>query len=140
MFCRSCSTCSCISDVFVGRKVISTSYSSAILKVSCHSPTVCPLVVTAVHRSHKPRREDERGVPMAGTGSQQGDGKDASEKPRQLKPLLQQMPLIPPGRRCQRGHVLRIAVPGAQRLPLVQWLSARMRRAGAARPTFSFVI
>ena len=34
VFCRSCSTCRCISDVFVGRKVISTSYSSAILKVS----------------------------------------------------------------------------------------------------------
>ena len=30
---RSCSTCRCIFDVFVGRKVISTSYSSAILKV-----------------------------------------------------------------------------------------------------------
>ena len=33
VFCRSCSTCRCIFDVFVGRKVISTSYSSAILKV-----------------------------------------------------------------------------------------------------------
>ena len=33
VFCRSCSTCRCISDVFVGRKVSSTSYSSAILKV-----------------------------------------------------------------------------------------------------------
>ena len=37
VFCRSCSTCRCISDVFVGRKVISTSYSSAILKV-CPRP------------------------------------------------------------------------------------------------------
>ena len=34
VFCRSCSTCRCICDVFVGRKLISTSYSSAILKVS----------------------------------------------------------------------------------------------------------
>ena len=34
VFCRSCSTCRCISDVFVGRKVISMSQSSAILKVS----------------------------------------------------------------------------------------------------------
>ena len=34
VFCRSCSTCRCISDVFVGRKVISTSYCSAILKPS----------------------------------------------------------------------------------------------------------
>ena len=34
VFYRSCSTCRCISDVFVGRKVISTSYSSTILKVS----------------------------------------------------------------------------------------------------------
>ena len=34
VFCRSCSTCRCIFDVFVGRKVISTSYSSAILKVA----------------------------------------------------------------------------------------------------------
>ena len=33
VFCRSCSTCRCISYVFVGRKVISTSYSSAILKL-----------------------------------------------------------------------------------------------------------
>ena len=31
VFCRSSSTCRCISDVFVGRKVISASYSSAIL-------------------------------------------------------------------------------------------------------------
>ena len=29
VFCRNCSTCSCISDVFVGRNVISMSYSSA---------------------------------------------------------------------------------------------------------------
>ena len=34
VFCRSSSTCRCISDVFVGRKVISMSYSPAILKVS----------------------------------------------------------------------------------------------------------
>ena len=33
LFCKSCSTCRCISDVFVGRKVISTSYSSTILKL-----------------------------------------------------------------------------------------------------------
>ena len=33
MFFRSCSTCRCIFDVFVGRKVISMSYSSTILKV-----------------------------------------------------------------------------------------------------------
>ena len=34
MFCRSCSTCRCIFNVFVGKKLISTSYSSTILKVS----------------------------------------------------------------------------------------------------------
>ena len=34
VFCRSCSTCRCISDVFVCRKIISMSYFSAILKVS----------------------------------------------------------------------------------------------------------
>ena len=34
VFCRSCSTCRCIFDVFVRRKVISTSHSSSILKVS----------------------------------------------------------------------------------------------------------
>ena len=34
VFCRSCSTCRCISDIYVGSMVISTSYSSAILKVS----------------------------------------------------------------------------------------------------------
>ena len=33
VFCRRSSTCRCISDVFVGRKLISTSYSSAILKL-----------------------------------------------------------------------------------------------------------
>ena len=33
VFCRSCSTCRYIFDVFVGRKFIFTSYSSAILKV-----------------------------------------------------------------------------------------------------------
>ena len=33
VFCRSCSTCRCISDVFVETKVISASYSSAILKL-----------------------------------------------------------------------------------------------------------
>ena len=33
MFCRSCSTYTCIFYVFVGRKVISTSHSSTILKV-----------------------------------------------------------------------------------------------------------
>ena len=33
VFCGSCSTCRCNFDVFVGRKVISTFYSSAILKV-----------------------------------------------------------------------------------------------------------
>ena len=32
VFYRSCSTCRCIFDVFVGRKVISMSYSSTILK------------------------------------------------------------------------------------------------------------
>ena len=36
VFCRSCSTCRCVSDVFVGRKVISMSYSSAILKLLLH--------------------------------------------------------------------------------------------------------
>ena len=34
MFYKSCSTCRCISAVFVGRKVISASYSFSILKVS----------------------------------------------------------------------------------------------------------
>ena len=34
VFCRSSSTCSCISTVSVGRKVISASYLSAVLKVS----------------------------------------------------------------------------------------------------------
>ena len=33
VFCRSCSTCRCTSVVFVGRQVISTSCSSAILKL-----------------------------------------------------------------------------------------------------------
>ena len=41
LFCRSCSTCRCISDVFVGRKVISTSYSSTILKVSSQLSAFC---------------------------------------------------------------------------------------------------
>ena len=33
VFCGSCSTCRCISDVFVGKEVICMSYSSIILKV-----------------------------------------------------------------------------------------------------------
>ena len=37
VFCKSCSTCRCIFDVFVGRKVISMSYSSTILKAICLS-------------------------------------------------------------------------------------------------------
>ena len=37
-FLQGYSTCRCISDVFVGRKVISTSYSSAIMKVSLLCP------------------------------------------------------------------------------------------------------
>ena len=52
VFCRSCSTCSCIPhvDVFVGRKVISLFYSSSILKVSSILPIsdelyTCPHVV-----------------------------------------------------------------------------------------------
>ena len=36
VFYRSSSTCRCISDVFVGRKVISASYSSATLKLLSH--------------------------------------------------------------------------------------------------------
>ena len=35
VFCRSSSTCRCISDIFVERKVISTSYSSTMLKLQC---------------------------------------------------------------------------------------------------------
>ena len=41
MFCRGSSTCRCISDVFVGRKVISMSYPSAILKVSSRPMSSC---------------------------------------------------------------------------------------------------
>ena len=37
VFCRSCSTCRCISDVFVERKVISTSYSSAIFPIASYN-------------------------------------------------------------------------------------------------------
>ena len=40
VFCRNSSACRCISDVSVGRKVISTSYSSAILKLL--SPAFVP--------------------------------------------------------------------------------------------------
>ena len=41
VFCRSRSTCRCSSDIFVERKVITMSYSSAILKVSLFIET-CP--------------------------------------------------------------------------------------------------
>ena len=75
--------------------MISTSYSSAILKVSFQItgvgagfverqvekqvgieqaslllPAVRPSVATAICRSREPWREDKRGVPVAGTGSQ----------------------------------------------------------------------
>ena len=63
VFCRSCSTCRYISDVFVGRKVISTSYSSAIFKVSPWIPLIsfsCEIVLakisnTLLNRSSKSR-------------------------------------------------------------------------------------
>lgn len=38
VFCRSCSSCRCRFDVFWGRKVISTPYSSTILKVPLRNP------------------------------------------------------------------------------------------------------
>ena len=44
VFYRSSSTCRCISDVSVGRKVISASYSSAILKLPCCFLFVCLLL------------------------------------------------------------------------------------------------
>lgn len=75
----------------------------------------------------------KRGVPAAGTGSQQGDGKDSREEPRRPRPLPPMM--LPTLRdwRCQKGRVLGIAAPGAQRSPLARRLSAGTRRAGAAR-------
>ena len=53
MFCRSCSTCRCILDVFVGRKVISMSYSSAILKVY---PLLTFIVVKESHLKYEIRQ------------------------------------------------------------------------------------
>ena len=44
---------------------------------------VQPSVAAAVLMSCEPWREDERGVPVAGSGCQRGDGKDPSEEPRQ---------------------------------------------------------
>ncbi|XP_045880304.1 proline-rich protein 2-like [Meles meles] len=75
----------------------------------------------------------KRGVPTAGTGSQQGDGKDSREEPRRPRPLPPMM--LPTLRdwRCRKGRVLGIAAPGAQRSPLARRLSAGTRRAGAAR-------
>ena len=53
--------CRCIFDIFVGRKVISTSYSSAILKVPPHHflnmlglNSVLPLAQTSVHLRQGP--------------------------------------------------------------------------------------
>ena len=51
VFCRSSSTCRCISDGFLGRKVISTSYSSAILKVPPF--LVLRLKPSVLHTAHK---------------------------------------------------------------------------------------
>ena len=42
VFCRSSSTCRCISNVSVGRKVISVSYSSAILPRPAIIGSLCP--------------------------------------------------------------------------------------------------
>ena len=42
VFCRSSSTCRCISTVSVGRKVISASYSSAIFSLSQHWVLLAP--------------------------------------------------------------------------------------------------
>lgn len=87
--------------------------------------------------AHECRTEDERGVPVAETGSQRCNGKDSREKPRRLWPLPPLMLPIPRCRRCRRGRVLRIAAPGALRSPLARRLSAGTWRAGAARLSWS---
>ena len=56
VFCTSCSTCQCIFDAFVGRKVISTSYSSTILKVP---PLVLILIGTYSKSWSSPRGSKE---------------------------------------------------------------------------------
>ena len=48
VFYRSSSTCRCISDVFVERKVISASYSSAILKLLLYIHTFLILASTCI--------------------------------------------------------------------------------------------
>lgn len=120
-----------------GRRRERTPQSPAQPGVTLSLPAVRPSVPAFVRRSHKPTRKDERDVPVAGTGSQRGDGKDSREEPRRLRPLPPLILPIPRGWRCRRGRVLRIAAPGAQRSPLAQRLSAGKRRARAARLRWS---
>ena len=48
VFYMSSSTCSCISDVSMGRKVISTSYSSAIFSLLCFFLFLLPFILSCV--------------------------------------------------------------------------------------------
>lgn len=99
----------------------------------CRCPQSGPRSPRPSVGSRELRRQDERDVPVAGTGSQRREAKDSREEPRRLRPLPLRMPPIPRGRRCRRGRVLGIAAPGAQRSPLARRLSGGTRRAGAAR-------
>lgn len=122
------------------RKGVNSNFrsSSGTPSTRCLSlPAVWPSVPMFICWSHKLTRKDERDVPVAGTGSQRGDGKDSREEPRRLRPLPPLILPIPRGWRCRRGRVLRIAAPGAQRSPLAQRLSAGKRRARAARLRWS---
>lgn len=105
---------------------------SPALPFCCPQSGLGPLRPSA-RRVRELRSEDERGVLAAGTGSPRGDGKRWGEEPRRLRQLP---PLRMPrarGQRCRRGRVLWLAAAGAQRSLLARRLSARTRRAGAAR-------
>lgn len=100
---------------------------------AARSPALDPCVRPSARRARELRSEDERGVLAAGTGSPRGDGKRWGEEARRLRQLP---PLRMPrarGQRCRRGRVLWLAAAGAQRSLLARRLSARTRRAGAAR-------
>ena len=49
VFCRSCSSCRCVSDVLVGRKVISVSYSSAVSKVLLRLVIIKKVIFTCLN-------------------------------------------------------------------------------------------
>lgn len=97
------------------------------LQLLAARPSVFP---AAVRQSQEPRRQDERGVPVVGTGSRRDEGKDSGEEPGRLRPLPPPVPPTPGGSGGRRGRVPGMVATGAQRSPPARRLSSGTQRAG----------